>query len=1158
MDKTTNSHHKVVTNLELVLPSDIEEQIVTGSRRVSDEPKKDSNILVLSGLLIQLARYTDLTEIELKYQSLNSNEQWQTARLKITEETTIESWQQSIEDLKICFDHNNENRNVVPTTPQSEEICCIVNGSLTEEHYALQWVIGSLPLSLQVIANPDRFLLIPASAQQKHFQKIISQLVNNHQKLVYEIDCLPEAEIETLTNLWNQTDRNYPLDLCVHQLVEKQVQKTPEQIAIRFKDKDITFKQLSELSSQFAGQLKAQNINKGDIVGLCLSRSPLWPIGMLAIWKVGAVFLPLEADLPNERLNYILKDSGCDLVVTQRQYATRFENSHIKTLCTDLDSLASQTPFMKVLEHSTDSLAYIIYTSGTTGMPKGVQVKHKGLSNLAYCQFERLSFQPNQRILQAVSFNFDASLHDVTFAFLSGSRLCIADENARLPGPAMVNFLKKEKINFLTLPPSALETLPIDELPDLHTILAVGEVCNASLVRRWAGKVKFFNGYGPTETTVGALIGECFPNEDKPTIGTPLANVKIYILDSRMKPVPIGAIGEIYVAGVGVAAGYLNQPEKTSRAFVENPFSNSSNERLYKTGDKARYLEDGRVDFIGRIDGQVKISGKRIEVEEIESRSKAYSDVSSAAVIIHQSKSGKKFIRLVVSLKEDSASPQDSCRQLRRYLANYLPSYMLPSQILVLKEMPMTINGKLDKTILSNLAEYYDNRTSKIISVGTIENMTIVLKAIGENLLIPICYYSNGDKELSSIEVEKIIRPNLDNFSMPLSYFALGSFSSLNSDDEIEALPIPSNYQTKWSQLKSSPSSPTQKLLETSWLQFLDTDKIYLDDQFVDKGGDSLAAVKIIADVLDKTGKELTGGDFYGGDFSYCAARLESMLTGNAIKESGTQSSYVPLPVQAFFFGSKQQYGVYHPSEFVNPEQRSVLICAPFSNDYQRSRTLLQQLGSYLSSAGFPCLRFDFSGCGDSAGQPEEQTLESIEDSIMSALKELQERTNSLSVTIVAVRLSATFIANMQLPNNVSQLVLVDPITNTKQYINNKRQLHNATLNDPNHFQWRRKVRRHDNYEELLGQPLSHRFIKQILELSNAKDNRPSTHSKKLKTAKIVSAGQRPACELDTDNADYHLDYDCRWNDLEKIDPAIMNKELLSLVLMILRDKDNE
>jgi amino acid adenylation domain-containing protein len=1158
MDKTTDSHHKVVNNLELVLPSDLENQNLSGSHPVSDDLKQDFNLYALSGWLIQLARYADLTEIELKYQSLDSNYQWQTARLKITEQTTIESWHQSIKDLKLSFDSNNQDINAIPTAPESDEICCIVNGSLSEEHYALQWSIASLPLSLQVIANPDRFQLIPASAQQKHFQEIISHLVNGHKKLVSEIDCLPQQELETLVNLWNQTDRNYPLDLCVHQLVEKQVEQTPNQVAIRFKDKDITFKQLSELSSQFAGQLKAQKISKGDVVGLCLSRSPLWPIGMLAIWKVGAVFLPLEADLPNERLNYILKDSGCDLIVTQRQLESRFENSNVKTLCTDLDSLAAQTPFTEILAHSTDSLAYIIYTSGTTGMPKGVQVKHKGLSNLAYCQFERLSFQPNQRILQAVSFNFDASLHDVTFAFLSGSRLCIADENARLPGPAMVDFLKKEKINFLTLPPSALETLPIDELPDLHTILAVGEVCNASLVRRWAGKVKFFNGYGPTETTVGALIGECFPDEDKPTIGTPLANVKIYILDSRMKPVPIGAIGEIYVAGVGVAAGYLNQPEKTSKAFVNNPFSNSSNERLYKTGDKARYLEDGRVDFIGRIDGQVKISGKRIEVEEIESRSKAYSDVSSAAVIIHQSASAKKFIRLVVNLKDDISSPQESCRQLRRYLANYLPSYMLPSQILILKEMPMTINGKLDKTQLSNLTEYYEKQTAIVRSNSSIENITFVLKSIGENLLIPICYYASGDKELSSKEVEKEITPYLGNFSMPLSYFALGSFSSLSSDSEIEALPIPSNYQTKWSQHKSSPSSPTQKLLEASWLQFLDTDEIYLDDQFVDKGGDSLAAVKIIADILDKTGKELTGGDFYGGDFSYCAARLESKLTGTAIKESQSQSSYVPLPVQAFFFGSNKQYGVYHPSEFVNPKQRSILICAPFSNDYQRSRPLLQQLGSYLSSAGFPSLRFDFPGCGDSAGNPEEQTLESIQSSISSALNKLQERSNASSITIVAVRLSATIIANMKLPSNVNQLVLFDPIANTKQYINNKRQLHNATLNDPNHFQWRRKVRNNETYEELLGQPLSHHFIRQIQALSDGEDSQSNKGSSKIATAKIVSSGQKSARELDIDDAKYHLDYDCRWNDLEKVDSAIMNKELLSLVLMILRDNGYE
>jgi amino acid adenylation domain-containing protein len=1176
MENEANDNHRTLRRIQIQAPIDCYSDATRQSPLSDKSSKLSFSTYVLASWLIQFARYSDSSSVTIKSQNPDGSSEWLSHVITIDPNTRADAWLESLEIHDLLPKQGNPVKSFDALPPfdlatDSSDIYCILNSPINEigiERVQQEWIHSNPALSLQLVSDGDGLKYISDISQQAHFGAILLTLLTSEDIKIGDVDCLSDHERRKVLIEWNQTERDYPLDKCFHQLFTKQVNLTPNQVAIRFNNESITYQQLEQLSNQFARYLLDQNLGPNNVIGLFLKRSPLWPIGMLAIWKVGAVFLPLEAELPNERLNYILNDSRCDLIVTQQELIERFEASKTPVIKVDLELLKTLAPLEEDQKTSPNSLAYVIYTSGTTGMPKGVKVNHKGLSNLAYCQYERMSFKPNQSILQAVSFNFDASLHDVTFAFLSGSALCIADENSRLPGPSMVDFLRREKINFLTLPPSALETLPIDELPDLHTILAVGEVCNASLVRRWAGKVKFFNGYGPTETTVGALIGECFPEEDKPTIGTPLANVQIYILDSRMQPVPIGVIGEIYVGGVGVATGYLNQTTKTQQSFVTNPFSKLEGDKLYKTGDKARYLNDGRVDFIGRIDGQVKISGKRIEVEEIESRSKAFGPISSAAVIIHESGKNKRHIRLVVSLNEnfESAKPQAIGRELKRYLASYLPSYMLPSQILILNEMPMTINGKLDKARLANLADYYVQQSRAITEKMAIDNMAIVCKSIGENTFIPICYYAAANKEVLQEDVRKIVTSELSSFAIPVSYFPMGSFSPIEKESDIETLPVPSLFQTKWSQLKAKPSTPTEKILERTWLKHMDISEVFLGDQFVDKGGDSLAAVKIISDILNETNQELTGGDFYGGDFSYCAARLESKISGKPMANQPSRSSFIPEKIEAFFFDKLNRglFGIFHPSLSINKEKTAVLICPPFSNDYQRSRPLMQQLASHLSSSGFPTMRFDYSGCGDSFGDSSELDLETCRQNILSAIKELSQRTNASSISIIGIRLSATILTNTELAGSVKQLILVDPVTSGCEYIKTKRALQSAILNDPNHFQWRRKIRRNSNYEELLGQGLSHQFLTEIenlkmktpiAQLNNAQSSNSNGYCKQrmiISSAEGISGDKQSSSTPPT----IYLNQDCQWNSPDKIDSTILQRDLFSAVQRCLGEDD--
>ncbi|MBV1910875.1 MAG: amino acid adenylation domain-containing protein, partial [Kangiellaceae bacterium] len=582
---TVNFTHSAVSNHSLV------------TSNIEDSP----DLLILSAWIIQLSKYWGVESLEVGIKSLESSSKNNFCAINLGDQL------KSIEMIGILEELTSGRQ--APTQEwisltDIQHYCIIApqEADIFDDNAFRVWQHPECKFQLLLCGDTQLFPHIDERRVYSHFERVLQQLTQSPHANVISIDCLPEQEYNQLIKHWNDTDRNFPITQCIDELFRTQAARTPNQVAIRFKGQSLSYQQLFTNVSQFSQFLIDQEVAPGDVVGLCLMRTPLWPIGMLAIWSVGAVFLPLEAELPDERLSYILEDSQCKLVITEPLLKERFSGQNQQVSEIKLEQLELFEQWKEPVIKPANTLAYIIYTSGTTGLPKGVEVNHKGLSNLAYCQYERMNFEPNQRVLQAVSFNFDASLHDVTFALLSGSALCIADENERLPGLAMVDFLRNEKINFITLPPSALETLPFEELPNLHTILAVGEVCGSGLVNRWAGVKKFFNGYGPTETTVGALIGECFSNEHKPTIGTALANVKIYILDSRKKPVPIGVVGEIYVGGVGVARGYVNQPDKTANTFIVNPFVDDESATLYKTGDKARFLDDGRVDFIGRID----------------------------------------------------------------------------------------------------------------------------------------------------------------------------------------------------------------------------------------------------------------------------------------------------------------------------------------------------------------------------------------------------------------------------------------------------------------------------------------------------------------------------------------------------------------------------
>lgn len=569
-----------------------------------------------------------------------------------------------------------------------------------------------------------------------HFQTLLAGIVANPKQHLDELTLLTTAERQQLLWQWNDTQTDYPADVCVHQLFEAQVERTPEAIALIFND-TITYQELNAQANQLANYLRSVKLSRSDSlgikpemrVGVCLERSPLAIVSILAIFKAGGVYVPLNPTYPQERLTFMIEDARLSVLLIQQSLDIEpGQSTTVVCLDRECEIIArhSDTNLHQVV--TPDNLAYIIYTSGSTGKPKGVLIEHRGLCNLATAQIEAFDIRPDSRVLQFASLSFDASISEIFMALVAGATLCLATTDDLLPGANLMRLLRDRAITTVTLPPSVLAVLPAEELPDLQTIIVAGEACSPDLVERWACDRRFFNAYGPTETTVCASIAKCTDTQNQPLIGRPIANTQIYILDRNLQPVPIGVPGELYIGGIGLARGYLNRPDLSAEKFISNPFTdfglpnldfglndNSPSSKtdkqpknlkskiqnlkfncLYKTGDLARYRSDGNIEFLGRIDHQVKIRGFRIELGEIETVLCQHPDILSCVVTAHEDSSGKHLVAYIIPRNSITINQQ----QLKDYLKEHLPNYMVPSALTILKTLPLTPNNKVDRLAL--------------------------------------------------------------------------------------------------------------------------------------------------------------------------------------------------------------------------------------------------------------------------------------------------------------------------------------------------------------------------------------------------------------------------------------------------------------------------
>jgi surfactin family lipopeptide synthetase C len=568
-------------------------------------------------------------------------------------------------------------------------------------------------LSLEILSDtygtPDgdrsRFNATIITRMLGHLQTLLEGMVAHPHQSLSSLPLLTAAEIHQQLIEWNNTQTDYPKDKCIHQLFEEQVEKTPDAVAVVFEDQQLSYQELNQRANQLAHYLRKLNIKAEVPVAICLERSLEMVISILAILKAGGVYVPIDPTYPSERLVWMLEDIQTPVLLTQNKLSTKLPPFTPKVVCLDQEeeTLSQESYINLVTETTPQNLAYVMYTSGSTGTPKGVSVIHQGVVRLVK-ETNYANLNAQEVFLQAAPISFDAATFEIWGCLLNGGKLVLFPGDTTSLLTELGKVLQQYQVSTLWLTASLFNLMVDERLEDLKQVrqlLAGGDVLSVSHVQKFLKECpdcQLINGYGPTENTTFTCYYPITADakiENSIPIGRPIANTQTYILDSNLQLVPVGVPGELYIGGDGLARHYYNRPDLTSSKFIPNPYSKIPDSSIYKTGDLVRYLEDGNIEFLGRIDQQVKIRGFRIELGEIEAVICQHPAVRQAVVTVQKDNNEHKILVAYFIPETEVLSSE-----LRSLLHNRLPDYMLPMGFVPLQSLPINNNGKVNRKLL--------------------------------------------------------------------------------------------------------------------------------------------------------------------------------------------------------------------------------------------------------------------------------------------------------------------------------------------------------------------------------------------------------------------------------------------------------------------------
>nr|AEU11006.1 NpnB [Nostoc sp. 152] len=556
-------------------------------------------------------------------------------------------------------------------------------------------------LLLKVSYDTSRFEDETISRMLGHFVTILEAIVANPQQKISQLPMLTASEQQQLLVEWNNTQVDYPHDLCIYELFESQSLRTPDAVAVVFENQQLTYGELNNRANQLARYLRSLGVGADVLVAICVERSLEMVVGLLGILKAGGAYVPLDPEYPQERLSFILKDAQLSVLLTQKQLIDKLpeHQAQLVSLDTDWEVISRLSQDNPITAIQTSNLAYVIYTSGSTGQPKGVQISHRGVSNFLSAMQQRPGITEQDILLGITTIAFDIAALEIFLPLTVGASVVIARRDVTLDGKQLLDLLVKSQATIMQATPATWRLLLEANYQSSHLkILCGGEALPWELANQLLARSgSLWNLYGPTETTIWSSVYQVKSQDSLISIGRAIANTQIYILDQNLQPVPIGVPGELHIGGAGLARGYLNRPELTQEKFISNPFARDKGERLYKTGDLARYLPDGNIQYLGRIDNQVKIRGFRIELGEIEAVLSQHEDVQVCCAMAREDSPGdQRLVAYIVPQPEQTPI----ISELRQLLKAKLPGYMIPSAIVILEALPLTPNGKVDRRAL--------------------------------------------------------------------------------------------------------------------------------------------------------------------------------------------------------------------------------------------------------------------------------------------------------------------------------------------------------------------------------------------------------------------------------------------------------------------------
>lgn len=788
--------------------------------------------------------------------------------------------------------------------------------------------------------NTDRFDEATIARMAGHFQTMLSGIVANPEQPISELPLLTETELHQLLVEWNNTSAEYPQDKCIHQLFEEQVERSPSSVAVVFEGEQLTYRELNAKANQLAHYLRELGVRPEVLVGLCVERSFEMIVGILGVLKAGAAYVPLDPAYPQDRLAFMLEDSSVPVLLTQSKLIEKLPPHSARVVCLDGDikEIARHSQENPSSTVTPDNLAYVIYTSGSTGKPKGVLLAHCGLCNLATAQIQLFDVQPKSRVLQFASFSFDASVSEVFMAIVPGATLVLAKGDSLMPGPALIGLLRDCAITTVTLPPSVLAVLPAEEFPALQTIIVAGEACPPDVVARWEPGHQFFNAYGPTESTVCATVALCSDGSQKPLIGCPINNTKIYILDAQNQPVPIGVPGELHIAGVGLARGYLNRPELTEQKFIPSPFSDDPGIRLYKTGDLARYLPDGNVEYLGRIDNQVKIRGFRIELGEIDAVLTQHPDILSAAVIDREDTPGNKLLvaYVVSNLIPDRVPYHTECQLELDGNVITLHTEDISTGGVAVVGVPDIDEGRRVRLHLQLPGESFPRWLSGTVAWSRPPQAGIqFLLAPSEQALVDqsaayqldtLNLWKTLQRTLSG-SLRDYLKQKLPDYMIP-SAFVLMKALPLTPNGKVDrrALRAPDSFHKELEDKFVAPRTPTEVKLAAIWAEVLGVQEVGINDNFFELGGHSLIATQIISRIRQAFAIELPLRHLFEastiaslGKVIETARKTESQEQSSYSTVSDSRLSLAPATRKGYIPLSKAQEHIWYVQQ-LNPD----------------------------------------------------------------------------------------------------------------------------------------------------------------------------------------------------------------------------------------------